>query len=110
MSNKDTAASKDITKAFFWGYASIALSIWALASFLPLFGLFIPNQSYADLGIQALFLVTSFLSVFGGYMAVRLLKWQSVEPVDGTKPSKAGLLIAYASLWLIAYSLYIWFS
>jgi hypothetical protein len=110
MSNRDTSSTKDITKALFWGYSTIALSIWALASFLPLFGLFIPNQSYADLGIQALFLVTSFLSVFGGYMAVRLLKWQSVEPDDSTKPSKAGLLTAYASLWLIAYSLYIWFS
>lgn len=108
MSKADNPMSNDIAKALFWTYATIALSTWALASFLPLFGLFIKEQSYTVLIGQGLFLATGFLGVAGAYLTLRFLKGQKATQTHDGKSSKAGPVTIYATLWIVAYSIFAW--
>lgn len=108
MSKADSSLSNDISKGLFWTYATIALSTWALASFLPLFGLFIQEKSYAVLIGQGVFLATGFLGVAGVYLTLRFLKGRQGTRTRSGKSSKAGLITTYASIWIVAYSVFVW--
>jgi hypothetical protein len=110
MSIVKNSLAGDIKRNLFWAYATIALSVWALAGFLPFFGLFVQDQTTLEVIIEAVFLSTGSLGVFGLLLAVAFMKGRRRFVDRGPRSSKAGILVSYASLWMVAYAAYVWIN
>ncbi|MEO1404873.1 MAG: hypothetical protein AAFV54_00080 [Pseudomonadota bacterium] len=102
MSRSNKVASDTSGRPILVSFGTITISIWALAGFLPIFGLLIQDQSLSHYLIQAAFLGTSAVSIFAIAVTLNLLKGQNIRVVRQARPRLVTLTI-YASVWLVAY-------
>jgi hypothetical protein len=108
--SKNSPLAHDIKKGLFWSYSTLVLSIWALAGFLPVFGLFIQDQTLLELALQASFLASGSLGCFGLLLTIAFLRRGRPLVDRRSRENKAGLVVTFASLWLAAYMLYAWLA
>ncbi|MEM1145613.1 MAG: hypothetical protein AAF671_09985 [Pseudomonadota bacterium] len=96
----------DVKAIFFWSYAAIALSLWALIGFLPIAGMLIADAPIKDRVIHGVFLVSGFVGIIGVYIAYLYLRVPT--PGKVSQRSLAKPLTVYATLWLAAYWTFAW--
>ena len=102
MSLSKITASDTIGRPILVSFGTITISIWALAGFLPIFGLLIQDQSLVHYLIQAAFLGTGAVSVFAIAVTLNFLKGRNIRVVRQARPRLVTLTL-YASVWLVAY-------
>ena len=102
MSLSKITASDTIGRPILVSFGTITISIWALAGFLPIFGLLIQDQSLVYYLIQAGFLGTGAVSVFAIAVTLNFLKGRNIRVVRQARPRLVTLTL-YASVWLVAY-------
>ena len=108
--SKNSTLARDIKKGLFWSYSTLVLSIWALAGVLPLFGVFIQDQTLLERGVQGVFLATGSLGCFSLLLTLAFLRGDRPSADRQSRANKAGLIVTFVSLWLTAYMLYAWLA
>ncbi|MEL6727402.1 MAG: hypothetical protein AAFP81_10650 [Pseudomonadota bacterium] len=102
MKQSEPTASDTSKRPILLSFGAVAISIWGLASFLPIFGLMIQDQSLSYYLTQASFLATGAVSLFTIAVTLDFLKGQNIRVARKAKPRLLSLTL-YASLWLLAY-------
>lgn len=97
----------DATSTFYWVGAVFVLSVWPFVSFVPLVEIFSRGATIFDVTINSLFVLTSFVGVFGAYVFVMLSLSNPAHPWRDAMRGRLALpSAAYGTLWLIAYTAY----
>jgi|GEM_PF-1912533 len=111
MDDRAKKLRSDVNRILFWCFATLILGAWALCGFLPLAGLLIDGASPLFLLGQAAFLLTGFVGVLGLIILAQLL-----TPAGGGNTARRmlsgriGQLTAYATVWLVAFGLFVYFT
>lgn len=111
MNERAATLRNDVNRILFWCFATLVLGTWALCGFLPFAGLLIEGASPLFLVGQAAFLLTGFVGVLGLVLLAQLL-----TPAGGGNTARRmlsgriGLLTAYATVWLITFGLFVYFT
>lgn len=113
MPRRETAEERskrlndEMTGALKWTIAAPILFSWAMASFLPLFGFLRKDTTAVAMGIDFLFLATSFLPVMGVYFFCYFVAGnaeQRGQVVDFPRGAALGLSV-WAFFWIVGYTL-----
>lgn len=93
-----------VSRIFLWMYGTVVVPIWAMVSFVPMFGLLIPDASIAEKLVDLAFLSTGFVAAAGLYgVAVISANPGQSKKVFAFLRGRIGLVTAYATVWLVGY-------
>ena len=108
MSTQQSNLRKDVKSIFFWTYAAVVLSTWALIGFVPISGASVADASIGYRLLHGVFLVTGFVGFIGAYVVYLFIRVPSLG--QDRKKSIAVPLTVYATAWLIAYWAFSWLA
>lgn len=95
----------DVRKLLVWTYNAPVVPVWALASFLPVVGLFQREASMAAVLGEALFLATGLIGLGSSAVAIFLMiPPESRGRLPNPLKDRPGVLAIYTTIWLAAYA------